>query len=86
MSTKQLTRREQATFLLGKAVMRQLEEAPRDPATVRELEALANWVAHWLTAEERDTVMVETGYFVPDIDEPTLEEPASRRDDSDVPF
>jgi len=44
--------------------MRQLEHAPRDPETVREIEAVARWITHWLMPEESHHVMCHTGWVL----------------------
>ena len=63
MSLKRLTPDERATYLLGLAVRRQLEEAPRDPDpdTVREIAAVCRWLEHWLNEWELLLIAQGTG-------------------------
>jgi hypothetical protein len=63
MSLKRLTPEERATYLLGLAVRRQLEEAPRnpDPDTVREIAAVCRWLEHWLNEWELLLIAQGTG-------------------------
>jgi hypothetical protein len=44
----------------------QFEEAPRDPDTVREIEALSRWIDHWLNEWELLLIEQETGYYFGD--------------------
>jgi hypothetical protein len=66
MSLKRLTPDEWATYLLGLAVRRQFEEAPRDPDIVREIAAVARWMEHWLTWGELMIIEQETGFHAGD--------------------
>jgi hypothetical protein len=66
MSTKRLTPKEKARYLIGVAVMRQIEEAPRDPDTVAEIDAVGRWLEHWLTPDELAAVMEATGLIFDD--------------------
>ncbi|RTL85745.1 MAG: hypothetical protein EKK29_11220 [Hyphomicrobiales bacterium] len=66
MSLKSLTPDERATYLLGLAVRRQLDEAPRDPDTVREIDAVSRWIDHWLGEEELLLIEQETGHYFGD--------------------
>jgi hypothetical protein len=75
MSLKHLTPDERATYLLGLAVRRELEEAPRDPdpETVREIAAVCRWLEHWLN--ERELLLIAQGTgpcFGDEGDEPAL--------------
>lgn len=85
MSTKRLTHEERATYLLGEVVMRQLNNAPRDPDTQREIAAFSRWVVHWLSGEEFLHVMTNTGYIFDEEDadelfgERKVQRPADRR-------
>jgi hypothetical protein len=54
-------RRKKARYLIGLAVTRQIEYAPRDPDTVAEIAAVCRWIEHWLTPDELIAVMEETG-------------------------
>jgi len=67
MSIKRLNSRERGIYFLGEAVLRQMEKAPRDPQTVKEIEAVWRWVEFWLSQEEMDYVMPLTG-IVSDFD------------------
>ena len=64
MSIKRLTDDEMATYLIGLAVRRQLDEAPHDPATVKEIEAVFRWLEHWLPPDEVHCVSLLTGYLI----------------------
>ena len=73
MGLKHLTPDERATYLLGLAVRRELEEAPRDPdpETVREIAAVCRWLEHWLNEWELLLIAQGTGhYFGDEGDEP----------------
>jgi hypothetical protein len=95
MSLKRLTGDELAVYYIGQAIMRQLERAPRDPETVREIEAVGRWITHWLTPDEYHHVMTNTGWIF-DPEEADAEEEirlrigeAARRrppDDDGIPF
>jgi hypothetical protein len=61
MSIKRLNDEERAAYLIGYAVMRQFEEAPPDPDTISEINAVLRWLEHWLTHEELDHVSLMTG-------------------------
>jgi hypothetical protein len=64
MSFSDLTADERATYLMGLAVRRQLEQAPRDPATEREIETLGLWAQHWLTRDEIWQIAAATGFVL----------------------
>jgi hypothetical protein len=66
LSLKSLTLDEQVTYLLGLAVRRQLDEAPRDPDTLREIDAVSRWIDHWLNEEELLLIEQETGHYFGD--------------------
>ena len=66
MSLKHLTPDERATYLLGLAVRRQLDEAPRDPDTVREIDAVSRWIDHWLNDWELLLIEQQTGHYFGD--------------------
>jgi hypothetical protein len=68
MGLKQLTPDERATYLLGLAVRRQLEDAPRDPDpdTVSELAAVCRWLEHWLNERELLLIAQGTGHYFGD--------------------
>jgi hypothetical protein len=66
LSLKHLTPDERATYLLGLAVRRQLDEAPRDPDTVREINAVSRWIDHWLNEWELLLIEQETGHYFGD--------------------
>ncbi len=66
MSLKSLTPDERATYLLGLAVRRQLDQAPRDPDTVREIDAISRWIDHWLNEGELLLIEQETGHYFGD--------------------
>ncbi|MGA3310363.1 MAG: hypothetical protein ABSD08_17395 [Xanthobacteraceae bacterium] len=66
MSIKRLNIDERARYLIGVAVMRQILEAPRDPATVAEIDTVCRWIEHWLTAEELGAVSLGTGMIFDD--------------------
>ena len=64
MSLKHLTPDERATYLLGLAVRRQLEEGPRDPDTLREIAPVCRWMEQWLNEWELLLIAQGTGdYF-----------------------
>jgi hypothetical protein len=89
MSLSRMTREERASYFIGQAVLRQLEQAPRDPDTMREIDAVSLWIEHWLTPEEYVHVLATTGYdFAGDFSEdnvtPASEPPSSSEDD--MPF
>jgi hypothetical protein len=102
LSLKHLTPDERATYLLGLAVRRELEEAPRDPdpETVREIAAVCRWLEHWLNEWELLLIAQGTGhYFGGEGDEPDLFEttpirldppgrpnPDAERYDPKIPF
>jgi hypothetical protein len=102
MGLKQLSPDERATYLLGLAVRRQLEEVPRDPdpETVREIAAVCRWLEHWLNERELLLIAQGTGhYFGDESDEPdvvrnnvdqarppTLPNPDAERIDPEMPF
>jgi hypothetical protein len=102
MGLKQLTPDERATYLLGLAVRRQLEEVPRDPdpVMVREIAAVCRWLEHWLNERELLLIAQGTGhYFGDEGDEPDLFEttpirrvpparpnPDAERIDPEMPF
>jgi hypothetical protein len=66
LSLKHLTPDERATYLLGLAVRRQLDEAPRDPDTVREIDAVSRWIDHWLNEWELLLIEQQTGHYFGD--------------------
>ncbi len=66
LSLKSLTPDERATYLLGLAVRRQLDQAPRDPDTVREIDAVSRWIDHWLSEGELLLIEQETGHYFGD--------------------
>jgi len=64
LSLKHLTPDERATYLLGLAVRRQLEEGPRDPDTLREIAPVCRWMEQWLNEWELLLIAQGTGdYF-----------------------
>jgi hypothetical protein len=88
MSMKRINSKEKVRRLIGKAVMRQFLEAPRDPETKKEIAAVGNWLAYWLTTEELKMVIETTGTIFDEevidelcrsrqlyFDRPRLEEP-----------
>jgi hypothetical protein len=80
MSLKRLTPGERATYLLGLAVRRQLEEGPRDPDTLREIAPVCRWMEQWLNEWELLLIAQGTGhYFGDEGDEPDLFETTSIR-------
>ena len=62
MSIKRLNDEERAAYLIGYAVMRQFEEAPPDPDTISEINAVLRWLEHWLTHEQLDHVSLMTDF------------------------
>jgi len=66
MSLKRLTPDELTTYLFGLVVRRQIEEAPRDPDTVRQIDAVFRWIDHWLNEWELPLIEQETGYYFGD--------------------
>ena len=64
MSTKRLNADEHATYLIGLAVRRQLDEGPRDSDTIHAIAALLHWLWHWLDEDELLLVAQETGYLI----------------------
>jgi hypothetical protein len=95
MSIKRLNDEERAAYLIGHAVMRQFEEAPPDPDTISEINAVLRWLEHWLTHEELDHVSLMTGFVFDQelIDllenDEALERPLDSKEpgpDDDVPF
>ena len=86
MSTKRLTPKEKARYLIGVAVMRQIEEAPRDPDTVVEIDAVGRWIEHWLTPDELAAVMEATGLiFDDDLAEELFDPQLKKRSTSEPP-
>jgi hypothetical protein len=90
MSLSRMNAEEKAAYFIGLAVVRQLEHAPRDPETEREINAISRWIEHWLTADEYAHVVQVTAYdFAEQLsrDEPLdPTPPRSPGDDDDVPF
>jgi hypothetical protein len=95
MSLKRLTAHELAVYHIGKAVIRQLERAPRDPDTIREIDAVARWITHWLSPGESRHVMCHTGWvldpedFLADAEMQAKVGEAAQHcslDDDDIPF
>lgn len=93
MSIKRLTREEKAHYLIGLAVARQLEHAPRDPETRKEIVAVCNWIEHWLTPDERLAIMEATGWILEEDIGDDLSGPQKSSDkrppsdeDDDLPF
>ena len=89
MSIKRLNASERVTYLFGLAVRRQIEQAPQDPDTRREVDAVFRWAEHWLSSEELFFIAEETGHLIGDTvldglqlppDRPAADEP------DDVPF
>ena len=72
MSVENLASRQMAIYLIGAAVMRQLQDAPRDPDTCREISAVGRWVEFWLTGEELQAVTDGTGLLFGDALEEAL--------------
>ena len=76
--------------------MRQFEEAPPDPDTISEINAVLRWLEHWLTHEELDHVSLMTGFvFDQDLidlleNDEALERPLDSSKepgpDDDIPF
>lgn len=66
MSWKRMNVDEKSRYLIGLAVMRQIEHAPRDPETMREIAAVMRWVAHWLTPDELHYATIHTGVIFDD--------------------
>ena len=84
-----MNQEERAAYYIGLAVLRQLEHAPRDPDTDREIDAVSRWIEHWLTPDEYVHVVTTTGYdFAEELsrDEPLSPQPPSSSRDDDVPF
>ena len=101
LSLKHLTPDERATYLLGLAVRRQLDEAPRDPDTVREIDAVSRWIDHWLNESQLLLIEREIGHYFGDEGDngpvfvettsirrapPTLPNPDAERLDPETPF
>jgi hypothetical protein len=63
MGLSRMNQDERTSYYIGQAVLRQLEHAPRDPDSLREIEAIGRWISHWLTKEEFAHVTVTTGYL-----------------------
>lgn len=85
-----MNRNERAAYLIGLAVLRQLEHAPRDPDTVREIDAISRWIEHWLSDDEHMHVAETTGYdfaevLTRDLPPDPQPGPSSDRDDG-IPF
>ena len=89
MSVSRMNREERAAYFIGLAVLRQLEKAPRDPDTLREIDAIFRWIDHWLTDDEYGHVTSTTGYdfggYFADDMPLQLSSPASEGDDG-IPF
>jgi hypothetical protein len=85
-----MNKEERAAYYIGLAVLRQLEHAPRDPDTQREIDAVARWMEHWLTGDEYVHVAVTTGYDFGELltrDLPPVPTPGSSSDSDDgIPF
>jgi hypothetical protein len=64
MSIKRLNPTEKATYLIGLAVRRQLDNAPADPDTVKEIDAVFRWLEHWLTPDEVFYITENTGHII----------------------
>lgn len=87
MSLSRMNQKERAAYYIGLAVLRQLKHAPRDPDTVREIEAVSRWMEHWLTGEEYIHVATATGYdFAGYFAEEEPLPPSSSPSDDDSPF
>jgi hypothetical protein len=57
-----MNKEERAAYYIGRAVLRQLEHAPRDPDALLEISVVSRWIEHWLTDDEYVHVAVTTGY------------------------
>jgi hypothetical protein len=85
---------ERAAYFIGQAILRQLQHAPRDPDTVREIEGVSRWMEHWLTPDEYHHVMITTGHDFGGYFEQADEEdsaawaaqPKKAVTDDDIPF
>jgi hypothetical protein len=90
MSLKRMNADERASYFLGQAVLRQLEHAPRDPDTIREIDAISRWIEHWLTDDEYHHVLTTTGYSFAgefaDLDSPHRSTSVMGGEDDDLPF
>ncbi len=93
MSIKRLNIDERARYLIGVAVMRQILEAPRDPATQQEISAIMLWIEHWLTTEELEAVSIGTGIVFDELLDDALRDAlqldrkdSSKKSDDDIPF
>jgi len=91
MSLSRMNQEERAAYYIGLAVLRQLEHAPRDPDTVREIEAVSRWMEHWLTGDEYVHVATTTGYdfagyLAEEAPLPSSPPPPGSSSDDDVPF
>jgi hypothetical protein len=64
MSIKRLTDNEWATYQIGAAILRHLDEGPRDRATVEHIEAVFGWLEHWMTDRDIDVISLITGYLI----------------------
>jgi hypothetical protein len=49
MSLSRMNQKERARYFIGQAILRQLDQSPRDPDTIREIAAASRWIEHWLT-------------------------------------
>ncbi|MEI9803527.1 MAG: hypothetical protein WDN48_02390 [Pseudolabrys sp.] len=93
MSLARMNQDERASYFIGQAVLRQLEKAPRDPETLREIEAIARWITHWLTDDEYAHVVMMTGIIFDQDDADAImgvgesdEAPRPAPSDDDTPF
>jgi hypothetical protein len=64
MSTKRLTDDELASFLIGQAIRKQLDDAPHDPKTLKEIEAVFGWLQKWIKPDDLHSVSLLTGYLI----------------------
>jgi hypothetical protein len=88
MSVKRLTADEYATYLIGLAIRRTLDSAPRDPEMRQEIDIVCRWIDAALTLDEYRHASRHTGW---DFSNDENEEPPSARDtgigdDPDIPF
>lgn len=90
MSVSRMNKEERAAYYIGLAILRQLEHAPRDPDTIREIDAVSRWIEHWLSNDEYMHVMVTTGHDFAEVltrDLPPIPPPnPSPGGDDDLPF
>jgi hypothetical protein len=64
MSIKRLTDNEWASYAIGEAIRRHLDEGPRDRATVNTIETVFGWLEHWMTPNDLEAISPITGYLI----------------------